>query len=146
MSISETEGMVVHWSAGKELVHVISFLLQMGFKEVGVHFPLASLDPCRLTLLPFMSQLGFKQVQHLAEIQPPSYRGCAAHDVVSVCRQRAGACDQFPASNGLQGGGCTFSIGKPGPLTGQHCCPHVSAGPASAFQVRSCPFKSSIAP
>ena len=39
-------------------MHVISFLLQMGFKEVGVPFPLASLDPLQANIAAHMSQLG----------------------------------------------------------------------------------------
>ncbi|KAL3151427.1 hypothetical protein ABBQ38_012436 [Trebouxia sp. C0009 RCD-2024] len=44
--------------AGSELVHVISFLLQMGFREVGVPFPLASLNPLQANIAAHLSQLG----------------------------------------------------------------------------------------
>ena len=43
---------------GKELVHVISFLLQMGFKELGVPFRLAELDPLQANIAAHMAQLG----------------------------------------------------------------------------------------
>lgn len=44
--------------AGGELVHVISFLLQMGFAEVGVPFPLAGLNPLQANIAAHLSQLG----------------------------------------------------------------------------------------
>lgn len=44
--------------AGGELVHVISFLLQMGFMEVGVPFPLVGLDPLQANIAAQLSQLG----------------------------------------------------------------------------------------
>lgn len=39
-------------------MHVISFLLQMGFREVGVPFPLASLNPLQANIAAHLSQLG----------------------------------------------------------------------------------------
>lgn len=44
--------------AGGELVHVISFLLQMGFREVGVPFPLEGLNPLQANIAAQLSQLG----------------------------------------------------------------------------------------
>ena len=44
--------------AGGELVHVISFLLQMGFGEVGVPFPLEGLNPLQANIAAQLSQLG----------------------------------------------------------------------------------------
>jgi hypothetical protein len=44
--------------AGGELVHVISFLLQMGFREVGVPFPLQGLNPLQANIAAQLSQLG----------------------------------------------------------------------------------------
>lgn len=53
---------------GSELVHVISFLLQMGFREVGVPFPLSSLNPLQANIAAHLSQLGliapFRLLQH----------------------------------------------------------------------------------
>ena len=60
--IAHTEQAVVStgsvWLTGSELVHVISFLLQMGFREVGVPFPLASLNPLQANIAAHLSQLG----------------------------------------------------------------------------------------
>ena len=39
-------------------MHVISFLLQMGFREVGVPFPLDSLNPLQANIAAHLSQLG----------------------------------------------------------------------------------------
>jgi len=39
-------------------VHVISFLLQMGFREVGVPFPLEGLNPLQANIAAQLSQLG----------------------------------------------------------------------------------------
>ena len=39
-------------------MHVISFLLQMGFREVGVAFPLANLNPLQANIAAHLSQLG----------------------------------------------------------------------------------------
>lgn len=44
--------------AGGELVHVMSFLLQMGFMEVGVPFPLLGLDPLQANIAAHLAQLG----------------------------------------------------------------------------------------
>ena len=44
--------------AGGELVHVISFLLQMGFREVGVPFPMEGLNPLQANIAAQLSQLG----------------------------------------------------------------------------------------
>ena len=50
---------VTAWrDAGSELVHVIGFLLQMGFRQVGVPFPLASLNPLEANIAAHLSQLG----------------------------------------------------------------------------------------
>ncbi len=39
-------------------MHVISFLLQMGFREVGVPFPLEGLNPLQANIAAQLSQLG----------------------------------------------------------------------------------------
>lgn len=46
------------WHAGNELVHVIGFLLQMGFRKVGVPFLLGEMNPLQKAMAAHLAQLG----------------------------------------------------------------------------------------
>ncbi len=54
------------------------------------------------------------------------------------CRWRASPCNQFPSTDGVQRGGCSFSPDEAESSAGQHSSTALAARPSSAIQVLLC--------